>query len=126
MVNDKTEDLQSKQNYFKLVNKAEDYIEQHLKQSISLSELARNANLSESHFHRAFTKYSSETVNEFITRFKLERVAIYLLVNPRISIIDITLEYGYNDPSSFSRLFKKHFGISPLKYRKTAIIVKNG
>lgn len=125
MTKDSNKTLQSKQTYFRLINKTEDYIEQHLKQPISLSDLANNANLSEFHFHRIFTKYSTETVNEFITRFKLERAAIFLRVNPRTSIIDIALEYGYNDPSSFSRSFKKHFGISPLKYRKTARNVKN-
>lgn len=116
---------QSKQTYFRLINKTEDYIEQHLKEPISLSDLANNVNLSEFHFHRIFTKYSTETVNGFVTRFKLERAAIFLKVNSKISIIDIALEYGYNDPSSFSRSFKKHFGISPLKYRKTARSVKN-
>ena len=125
MTKDSNKTLQSKQTYFRLINKTEDYIEQHLKQPISLSDLANNANLSEFHFHRIFTKYSTETVNEFITRFKLERAAIFLRVNPRTSIIDIALEYGYNGPSSFSRSFKKHFGISPLKYRKTARNVKN-
>ena len=125
MTKDSNKTLQSKQTYFRLINKTEDYIEQHLKQPISLSDLANNANLSEFHFHRIFTKYSTETVNEFITRFKLERAAIFLRDNPRTSIIDIALEYGYNGPSSFSRSFKKHFGISPLKYRKTARNVKN-
>ena len=125
MTKDSNKTLQSKQTYFRLINKTKDYIEQHLKQPISLSDLANNANLSEFHFHRIFTKYSTETVNEFITRFKLERAAIFLRVNPRTSIIDIALEYGYNGPSSFSRSFKKHFGISPLKYRKTARNVKN-
>lgn len=108
----------SKQIYLRLINKTEDYIEQNLKRPIFLSDLAKNAHLSEFHFHRIFKKYSTETVNEFVLRVKLERAAIFLCVNPHISITTIALDYGYSDSSSFSRSFKKHFGISPLRYRK--------
>ncbi|WP_321385493.1 AraC family transcriptional regulator [uncultured Enterococcus sp.] len=108
----------SKQIYLRLINKTEDYIEQNLKKPVFLSDLAKNAHLSEFHFHRIFKKYSAETVNEFVLRVKLERAAIFLCVNPHISITAIALDYGYSDSSSFSRSFKKHFGISPLRYRK--------
>lgn len=125
MTKDTKKYVDSKQAYFRLVNKAEDYIEQNLKEPILLRDLAQNANLSEFHFHRIFRKYATETVNQFIIRFKLERAAIFLLVNPKMSITDIALEYGYNDSSSFSRSFKKHFGISPLKYRKQQELSRN-
>lgn len=108
----------SKQMYLRLISKTEDYIEQHLAEPISLSDLARNAHLSEFHFHRIFRKYSSETLHEFVTRFKLERAAVFLSVTSSISITEVALNYGYNDVSSFSRAFKKHFGNSPSNYRK--------
>lgn len=120
-----TESIKFKQMYTRLINKTEDYIENNLKEDISLNDLAQNAHLSEFHFHRIFKKYSSETVNEFVTRFKLERAAIFLCVNSEISITTIAMEYGYNDSSSFSRTFKKHFGVSPLKYRKQQELSKN-
>lgn len=117
-MNRPNKDAISRQSYIRLINKTEDYIEQHLKEPLSLKLLAKNAHLSEFHFHRIFKRYSEETVNEFVTRFKLERAAIFLCVNPRVSITTIAMEYGYNDSSSFSRTFKKHFGVSPINYRK--------
>lgn len=44
----------SQQRYLRLINKTEDYIERHLKEPISLSDLAQNAHLSDFHFHRIF------------------------------------------------------------------------
>ncbi|WP_086350473.1 helix-turn-helix transcriptional regulator [Candidatus Enterococcus clewellii] len=124
-MNKQTKKSISKQVYTRLINKTEDYIEQNLKEPLSLTLLARNAHLSDFHFHRIFSSYSTETVNEFTTRFKLERAAIFLCINPSISITTIAMEYGYSDSSSFSRTFKKHFGLSPAKYRKQQDLPRN-
>ena len=108
----------SEQIYMRLINKSEDYIEQHLSEPISAIDLAQNSNFSKFHFHRIFKKYSNITLKCFITRFKLERAAIFISVNHAISITEVALHYGYSNISSFSRAFKQHFGSSPIAYRK--------
>lgn len=109
----------------RLVNKTEDYIEQHLADPITLAELAANVHLSPFHFHRIFTQYSDETLKAFVTRFKLERAAIYLVLVTDKSLTEIALNYGYNDVSSFSRAFKRHFKVSPTQYRKQQEMTSN-
>lgn len=105
-------------HYTWLINKAEDYIENHLSEPIRLSDIAKALHISEYHFHRIFSSNSKETINNFVTRIKMERSAIYLVVNKSISITEIALRYGYGESSSYNRAFKKHFGMSPLQYQK--------
>jgi len=101
-----------------LINKAEDYIENHLSENIKLSDIAHDLSISEYHFHRIYSSNSNETLNQFITRIKMERSAIYLLVNKKNTITEIAFRYGYNDSSSYNRAFRKHFGLSPTQFRK--------
>lgn len=111
--------------YLRLINKTEDYVEQHLSTAISLMDLARYTNFSSFQFHRIFKKYSSETLNQFVTRLKLERAAIFISVNRGISLTEVALSYGYNDASTFSKAFKRHFGCSPSAYRKQQELTRN-
>ncbi len=106
------------ENYTRLINKTEDYIEHNLDKKITLKELAENGHLSEYHFHRLFRKFSSETLNQFITRVKMERSGIFLAVNQDITITEIAYRYGYCDASSYCKAFRKHFGVSPTEFRK--------
>lgn len=113
------------QVYQRLINKTEDYIEQHLSEAISLEDLANHAHFSNFHFHRIFKKYATESLNQFITRFKLERAAIFISVNQTIPITEVALNYGYNDSSTFSKAFKRQFGFSPTQYRKQQELTRN-
>lgn len=103
--------------YVRVINHAEDYVNNHLSEQISLDDLANAMNLSKFHFHRIFTCNSKETVKQFVTRLKMERSAIYLLIRDDLTITDIAQLYGYNDSSTYSKAFKKHFDTSPSEYR---------
>lgn len=105
-------------DYTRIINKTEDYIEINLGEQISLSDAAKNVNFSMYHFHRLFSKYSSETLKQFVARIKMERSAIYLAINSEISITEIAFKYGYNSSSSYNKAFKKHHGMSPTEFRK--------
>ena len=107
-------------NYTHIINKTEDYIEANLDKKIVLKDLAENVHFSEYHFHRLFSENSDETITQFVTRIKMERSGIFLITNPTLSITEIALRYGYNDSSTYSKAFKKHFHVSPTTYRKTA------
>lgn len=93
-------------HYTRLINKTEDYIEINLDKQVTLSDAAKNVNLSEYHFYRLFSKYSSETLKQFITCIKMERSAIFLAINSEISVTEIAFKYGYSSSSSYNRYLK--------------------
>jgi AraC-like DNA-binding protein len=100
-----------------LINKAEDYIENNLNQKICLDDIAFNIGLSKYHFHRIFRSHTTKTIAQFITRIKMERSGIYLVINSDISITEIAYRYGYCDASSYNKAFKKHYGMNPSQFR---------
>ncbi|MDY8134737.1 AraC family transcriptional regulator [Aquimarina sp. 2201CG5-10] len=68
-------------------------------------------------FNRLCKKYFQ---NSFVTILNLKRIAIAknLLFLTNTSIKDIAYQVGFNDPLYFSRVFKKHSGISPKEFRE--------
>ncbi len=108
--------------YTQLINLSEDYIEKNLNKSIRLVDIANNLHISAYHFHRLFHGQTNETLTRFINRIKLERSAMLLVTNKKISITEIAYAYGYSESSSYSRAFKKHFHVSPRQYRKARYV----
>jgi AraC family transcriptional regulator len=72
------------------------------------------------HFHRVFKGITGETLLDFVQRTRLERAARALYLNQSASVIQIALEYGYENQSSFAKAFKRHFRTSASQWRKSA------
>lgn len=106
----------SLQTYYQRINLAIEYINNHLSENISLTQLAEAAHFSPYHFHRIFKNLLNETVNEFTNRVRLEK-ACNLLKYSKQTIMDISITCGYSSTSTFSRSFKKHYHVSPSEYR---------
>lgn len=105
------------QEYYKAVNKAVDYINEHLPESINLSDLGHIANLSDFHFHRIFKSVMGESPGDYIQRLRLEKTA-FKLQTTQLSISEISETTGYQSPHALSKAFKKRFGVSPVIFRK--------
>lgn len=94
-----------------------DFIENNLDADLSLRYLSDRAHYSPYHFHRVFLTVVNERLNEFINRKRIERIASVLLVEPSHPLKDLAYKYGFNSDNSFSRAFKKHYGVSPTKFK---------
>ncbi len=112
--------------YIHRVNDVFDYIRTHLNDDLSLDVLARIAHFSPFHFHRIFSSMTGETVNECVSRLRLERAVALLRAQPNMPITRVALDSGFVRVETFSRAFRKQYGVaartwdrqSPLKDRK--------
>ncbi|WP_054743289.1 AraC family transcriptional regulator [Cellulosilyticum ruminicola] len=88
------------------------YMESSYTEDIHLEALAKLAGFSTRHFSRRFYEIKSTTPMHYIQMLRLEKAANYLKTSD-LSISDIALTCGFSDSNYFSRLFKKHYGLSP-------------
>jgi AraC-like DNA-binding protein len=93
------------------------FIRKNYTEKIGLEEISRIALLSPYHFQRSFKSVYEHTPLEFITHLRL-RKACGLLKNTKKSIAEIALQCGFENTSSFIRLFRSRFGQTPVEYRK--------
>lgn len=92
------------------------YVRTKYNQKISIDELEHLSSFSYRNLQRVFKAFYSETIGAYVTRLKVENAA-KMLVYSQNEIKLIAEEVGYSDVFAFSKAFKKHFGISPSKYR---------
>ncbi len=93
------------------------YIHDNLDKSLSLAQLALMENYSESYYTEWFRRYTGMTPNVYIQRLRMERAKL-LLADTNKSLLTISEELGYQQQSSFTRLFKNHMHMSPNEYRR--------
>ena len=89
--------------------------------NLSLPDYAKMLNLSLSSFKRHFTTVYKSTPGQWLQGQKLNH-AYKLLISTGKPITDISFESGFESSTHFSHLFKKRFGLSPLKYRRQSEI----
>lgn len=82
----------------------------------SNKELAAQLNISVSTLTRMFKKYYNTTPSAYALQLKLSE-ARYKLLNTDMSVSQISSSLEFNSLDHFGRIFKKHMGISPSKYR---------
>lgn len=85
---------------------------------LTLLELSQNVGLSIRQLERMMIKYYGMSFNRKITEIKMIKAAT-LLKSTNHSIKKISLALDIEDPAYFSRIFRKHWGISPLKFRQS-------
>lgn len=99
-----------------LIN-ALDYIEDNIAGEITMQELADYCYVSISSLQKTFKYAFHVSVKEYILRRRFSCAAKEML-QTKDSILDIALKFGYSNAESFTRGFRKIWGITPSEYRK--------
>jgi two-component system response regulator YesN len=87
-------------------------------QTLTVSELARIFGVNRCYLSRKFKGDKDFTLCEFLAREKLFRAVGILKKDSRLTIKDLSEKLGFANSNYFIRIFKRHFGTSPGRYRE--------
>lgn len=97
-------------------NKVLPYILNHYPGKVVLPDVARLCSMNPFEFSRTFKYEHGVTFRDYLTGVRI-RAAARLLSDTSLSVVDVACAVGFNDHSQFSRLFRRHMGITPSAYR---------
>ncbi len=92
------------------------FVEDHYHERIKVGRVAEFCGMSSAVFARCFKDEYSMTFREYLTRFRMDK-AKQMLLHPNASVTDVVYAIGFNDPSYFTRMFRRFTGYCPSCYR---------
>lgn len=98
------------------------YIRENLLENFTISDLAQKCFVSVSTLERRFSSCLNISPMAYIQKQRLFYACSLLKTNK--SILEISLKSGFSDYSHFIMLFRKHYGMTPSKYRKKFFVDK--
>lgn len=94
-----------------------DYINEHLSEEIYMDVLAEKLKMSSGYLSSYFKAKTGKNIVDYINETRIAK-ATSLLTDDRIKIHDAAKAVGYQNITSFNRMFKKYTGVTPSEYRK--------
>ncbi len=107
---------QKKKEYAEKFMSVCSYINDHCIEDLSLEEVADLAGFSKYHFTRLFKNFTGMTFYKYLNQKRIAH-AEKLLIDPEISITEVALHSGFNNLSTFIRMFKLVKGCTPTEFR---------
>lgn len=102
------------------VQRMQDYIGEHISETITLADLAKVSLFSPWYSYRLFKEYTNYTPADYIRRLKLSKSALRLR-DEMCRILDVALDLGFQSIDGYQRAFLREFGCNPSKYAKNPI-----
>jgi AraC family transcriptional regulator len=99
--------------------RAVEHLHAHFLDPLSLTEVARLADIDPSHLARTFRDFYGCTMSEYVRKLRVERARKDLLATDQ-PLSTIALSTGFTDQAHFSRVFKQLTGLTPGAFRRTA------
>lgn len=103
-----------------VVHKVMDYIRKNAHLRLSLEDIAGQVYLSKSYLSSIFKQEMGMSISTFINRVRVERCK-RLLRETNLPLAQIAAEYGFEDQSYFSKVFKRFTGMTPKQYRDSQL-----
>ncbi|MCR5671851.1 MAG: response regulator [Butyrivibrio sp.] len=113
-VKESTEEAGAAGNF--IVKNALEYIEENYREKIQLTDVAEHVYVSVWHLSKLLNSVTGKNFSEILNGIRIDQ-AKKLLRDPSLSISEIAEQVGFLDMAHFSRVFKKHVGVSANEYR---------
>jgi len=117
LLNTSTTVGETKSNDYLRMSAVYNFINEQYHRNISITELAKLTQLTETSFCRFFKKVSGQSFTKFLNEFRVNRACNYL-ANHKSTISEAMEISGFNDPAHFTRTFKSVSGYTPRAYQK--------
>lgn len=101
------------------IRQAITYINTDLAADLSLKSLAGQININASYLSTLFKKEVGMPLTEYVNRCRIDRAQKLLLITD-LPIKAVALQCGIPDMQYFSRMFKRHTGVTPKSYQKSS------
>ncbi|MFA9457332.1 helix-turn-helix domain-containing protein [Halalkalibacter sp. AB-rgal2] len=93
------------------------YMDKSLQERLTVNDLASHIQMSDGHFSRFFKSYIKMTPIDYLNHVRINKAAKLLKETDR-SVLDISLEVGFENTSYFIRMFKRKKSCTPSEFRK--------
>lgn len=110
----------STSNYSPIIKEAIHFINLNLNKNLTLKAISSNIAVSAHYLSTLFKQEVGQSLTDFIAKNRMEQ-AKYFLRESTLSISEIAAKVGYSDLNYFSKVFKKHYGVTPSSYREDGV-----
>jgi AraC-like DNA-binding protein len=97
---------------------AKELIDKNEGKRLNIHEIARRCFINKEQLKKGFLEMFGKPVNKYQTWVRMQR-GRQLLITTNSSVHHISIDVGYDDPSSFADMFRKTFGTTPSKFRES-------
>lgn len=100
-----------------ILRKAVEYLQEHYNEQVTLNEVAEQAFVSTYYISRLFRKEMGKSFVDYLNEIRIEKAKV-LLKDIKYKTYEVAESVGIPDAHYFSRLFKKHVGVTPTEFRE--------
>lgn len=102
------------------VQATQQFIEEHLSEKLDMIQIAENVHLNQDYLTRIFKRATGTSIKGYIVNRRMEQAKL-LLETSHLPIADVAYRVGYYNYTSFNRIFKKTYGVSPQSCRRGTV-----
>lgn len=103
-----------------MVGEIMQYLSEHISEKVSLEDIVKEYSINRNLLNQIFIKETSMTCLNYLEKMRMS-LAQTMLADTELQIAEISDRVGYPDPNYFIKVFKKHTGVTPSKYRESCM-----